>query len=350
MNSPYKLLLLLLLLSLTFVMFFYGVFSIKPSTSTNLVTVNLERIQLEEISRHNTEDNRLNSASKHPPPVWNPEYHFPIIYAVTPTYGRPTQIPELIRLSQTLMQVPQLHWIICEDSNTTSPQLQAFLHHLQLPYTFLLTPMPAKYRTNTKLVNKPKGVAARNAGIQWVRDFAKQGVLYFMDDDNTYDLRLFEEMRWTKRVSMWPVGLVTGLALSSPILRHGRFLGWYDGYLAGRKFAVDMAGFATNIEFLIKVGDVSMPYRAGGEEEGYLKSLHISYSDIEFKANDCTKIYVWHTRTSSPSKGSRMVMHSLYDTTNIRKLQADIVIEPPNEKNNNLSIYDRSVKETLQIK
>ena len=52
---------------------------------------------------------------------------------------------------------------------------------------------------------------------------------------------------------MWPVGLVTGLALSSPILRGGRFMGWYDGYIAGRKFPVDMAGFAVSVDFLKQV-------------------------------------------------------------------------------------------------
>ena len=61
-------------------------------------------------------------------------------------------------------------------------------------------------------------------------------------------------MRWTKKVSMWPVGLVTGLALSSPILRNGRMIGFYDGFQGGRKFPVDMAGFAVNIKYLSSVG------------------------------------------------------------------------------------------------
>ena len=42
--------------------------------------------------------------------------------------------------------------------------------------------------------NKPRGVANRNAGIEWIRHNATEGVVFFGDDDNTYDLRIFEEV------------------------------------------------------------------------------------------------------------------------------------------------------------
>ena len=61
------------------------------------------------------------------------------------------------------------------------------------------------------------------------------------------------QMRWTKRVSMWPVGLVTDFALSTPILKDGRHIGWYDGWISGRKYPVDMAGFAVSVPYLINV-------------------------------------------------------------------------------------------------
>ena len=54
--------------------------------------------------------------------------------------------------------------------------------------------MPNIYK-NKYLQLKPKGVAARVAGIDYVRNISKTGVLYFMDDDNTYDLRVFQEVK-----------------------------------------------------------------------------------------------------------------------------------------------------------
>ena len=52
--------------------------------------------------------------------------------------------------------------------------------------------MPSKYKNSKK--SKPKGVSNRNAGIQWVKEHATSGVVYFADDDNTYDIRLFDEV------------------------------------------------------------------------------------------------------------------------------------------------------------
>ena len=51
--------------------------------------------------------------------------------------------------------------------------------------------MPKKYSTHKK---KPRGVANRNAGLEYVRKHAKEGVVYFGDDDNTYDIQIFEEV------------------------------------------------------------------------------------------------------------------------------------------------------------
>lgn len=53
--------------------------------------------------------------------------------------------------------------------------------------------MPEQYR-NKKKGPKPRGVSNRNRGIQWIRMNATEGVMYFADDDNTYDLEIFYEV------------------------------------------------------------------------------------------------------------------------------------------------------------
>lgn len=60
--------------------------------------------------------------------------------------------------------------------------------------------MPAQYRNKTK-GPRPRGVSNRNKGLQWVRENAYNGVLYFADDDNTYDLDLFNEVNlWRSEI------------------------------------------------------------------------------------------------------------------------------------------------------
>lgn len=46
---------------------------------------------------------------------------------------------------------------------------------------------------------KARGVEQRNAGLEWLRknlneEYQLNGVVFFMDDDNTYSLQIFEEV------------------------------------------------------------------------------------------------------------------------------------------------------------
>ncbi|KAK2705056.1 hypothetical protein QYM36_017183 [Artemia franciscana] len=52
--------------------------------------------------------------------------------------------------------------------------------------------MPEEYASEPGF--KPKGVSNRMAALEWLRsNNITRGVIYFADDDNTYDLELFEE-------------------------------------------------------------------------------------------------------------------------------------------------------------
>ena len=61
----------------------------------------------------------------------------PIIYLVTPTYRRPEQIPDLTRMAQTLLNVPAVHWIVVEDSNSLSTTIASLLKRYGIPHTHL---------------------------------------------------------------------------------------------------------------------------------------------------------------------------------------------------------------------
>lgn len=61
------------------------------------------------------------------------------------------------------------------------------------PAPSFAAPMPERFKRQWfGLI--PKGVANRNGALGWLRQHATEGVLYMADDDNTYDLRIFEEV------------------------------------------------------------------------------------------------------------------------------------------------------------
>ncbi|KYN37726.1 Galactosylgalactosylxylosylprotein 3-beta-glucuronosyltransferase P [Trachymyrmex septentrionalis] len=245
------------------------------------------------------------------------------LFIITPTYRRPEQIPELTRMAHTLMLVKNIHWLVIEDATVATKQVTTLLKRTGLKFDHLIAPMPEKYKL--KKGAKPRGVSNRNRGLQWIRANATEGVFYFADDDNTYDIELFDEIRKTKTVSMFPVGLCTKFGLSSPILKNGKFAGFYDGWVAGRKFPVDMAGFAVNVKFLHQRPNATMPFRAGYEEDGFLKSLApFEPRDAQLLADNCTKVLAWHTQTKKNEPSAPLDM-KLYGATNLVKLKQQIV-------------------------
>ena len=127
----------------------------------------------------------------------------PTIYVITPTHTRPTQKAELTRLSHTLMLVPKIHWIVVEDAGMTSDLVTNLLRSSGLSHSLLNaeTPVYQKLSDTDPNWRKPRGVLQRNKGLEWIRTHVEpteDGVVYFADDDNTYSLDLFREVRHAK--------------------------------------------------------------------------------------------------------------------------------------------------------
>uniref|UniRef100_H2MYZ7 Galactosylgalactosylxylosylprotein 3-beta-glucuronosyltransferase n=1 Tax=Oryzias latipes TaxID=8090 RepID=H2MYZ7_ORYLA len=231
------------------------------------------------------------------PPPWSSG--LPVIFAITPTYSRPVQKAELTRLANTFLHVPNLHWIVVEDSKNTSTLVSHLLQSTGLNYTHLHVETPLKFKfTGGKKRNPPRGTLQRNLALQ-----CHPGVVYFADDDNTYSLQLFEEMRFTTKVSVWPVAFVGGLPYESPkVNSSGKVYGWRVLLDPHRPFAINMAGFAVNLKLILTKPQARFKLtgvKAGYQESSLLKDL-VSLSDLEPKASNCTKVLVWHTRTQTP--------------------------------------------------
>uniref|UniRef100_A0A1B0BGI4 Galactosylgalactosylxylosylprotein 3-beta-glucuronosyltransferase n=1 Tax=Glossina palpalis gambiensis TaxID=67801 RepID=A0A1B0BGI4_9MUSC len=233
----------------------------------------------------------------------------PKIYAITPTYARPQQKAELTRLSHIFILVPNLHWIIVEDSNNSTQLVRNLLEKSGLTQrsSMLHIKTPAAFKLQNKDPNwiKPRGVEQRNLALNWLRtnvDPDKHSIVYFMDDDNAYSAELFVEMSKTKtgRVSVWPVGLVGGLMVEKPILNtdQTQVIGFNSAWRPERPFPIDMAAFAISIDLLFKFPQAIFSYEVqrGYQETEILRHL-TTRQQLQPLANQCRDVLVWHTRT-----------------------------------------------------
>lgn len=98
-----------------------------------------------------------------------------------------------------------------EDSPNKTALVSEFLAHSGLTYTHLHVPTPRdrKLQEGDPSWLKPRGAEQRNEGLRWLRESTggrqrEQGVVYFADDDNTYSIQLFEEVRESYSISLCP--------------------------------------------------------------------------------------------------------------------------------------------------
>lgn len=245
-----------------------------------------------------------------------PAETLPVIYAITPTYYRPLQKAELTRLSQTLMLVPNVYWVIVEDADEVSDLVRGIRKEsgLYKRSVQLQTATPTEFKLKKKDPHwsKPRGVDQRNTGLEWVRrrimDEAsshRPTIVYFMDDDNTYSIELFKEMSKIElgRVGVWPVGLVGGLMVEKPLVNaSGVVTGFNAAWRPDRPFAIDMAGFAFSGELLLTFPKAKFSNEAkGGFQETDFLSQLTKRTALQPLADWCTKVLVWHTRSEPPN-------------------------------------------------
>ncbi|XP_012254442.2 galactosylgalactosylxylosylprotein 3-beta-glucuronosyltransferase I [Athalia rosae] len=240
----------------------------------------------------------------------------PTIYAITPTFARPVQKAELTRLAQTFMHVPTFHWILVEDSVNETVLVSNLLKESGIAYTHLTAVTPPNYKLGRNDPNwkKPRGIEQRNAALKWLRENLgpdDEGIVYFADDDNTYSIKLFEEMEKIRHVGVWPVGLVGGLMVERPLCDKAtnKVIGFNSVWKPDRPFPMDMAGFAVNVKLLLKNKDAwfSFEVPTGYQESEILRQI-TTREQLEPLADFCTKVYVWHTRTEPPKLSSEQLL------------------------------------------
>lgn len=76
----------------------------------------------------------------------------PVIYAITPTYTRYVQKAELTRISQTLKLVPNIHWIVVEDSEEKTDIVRNIILESKIFVTHLNAKTPPFEKLKDKVI------------------------------------------------------------------------------------------------------------------------------------------------------------------------------------------------------
>lgn len=119
------------------------------------------------------------------------------------------------------MHIKNLHWIVVEDGSQTYSTVEKIIQRTTNLYTYISYLTPSNYPSKLIIIQYffclDKGWSQRNAALKFIRDYYKNyqynAVVYFGDDDNAYDIRLFNYIRKVKKVGIWAVGLCKNLNL-----------------------------------------------------------------------------------------------------------------------------------------
>ena len=164
-----------------------------PCQCNNTVTVFVS-------SNENNPSNHDHSPSYSNQRINSSDPNLKTIFVITPTYRRSTQKIDLTMMCNTLMHVPQIVWIIIEDAPKPTSLVTQLLSRCHIKTVHLTVPTSPAYqpKKGARARTKPRGVEQRNAGLSWLRQHYGagncNGVVYFGDDDNKYDLRLFDDV------------------------------------------------------------------------------------------------------------------------------------------------------------
>jgi len=204
------------------------------------------------------------------------------IIFVTPTYPRENRIKYLERSIATFRKVKNFLWILVEDGDRIDDDVKRLLESSGIQYRYLHFG-PTRHW----------GDEQRNAGLLYVKREKLHGIVYLADDDNFYDIRLFNELRKTTKVSILPVGHLGPHGIERPIIANGKIKKW-DAHWLERAFPVDMAGFAFDASLLQAMDGGLFDFTGKGGETEFLSKLVPSPDELEPLCRNCTRCYVWH--------------------------------------------------------
>ncbi|KAL6614746.1 hypothetical protein ACP70R_037016 [Stipagrostis hirtigluma subsp. patula] len=231
------------------------------------------------------------------------------LIVVTATSVRPHQAYYLNRLAHVLRNVPPpLLWIVAEWPYQ-SRETAEILRSSGVMYRHLIC---NRNTTNTRKII----VCQKNNAIFHIKKHRLDGIVHFADEERTYSVDLFEEMRKIRRFGTWPVAVHVEakyrVVLEGPLCRGNQVTGWHTNQRRGvaRRFPIGFSGFAFNSTILWDPQRWNSPTlesiilhsggRGGLQESRFIEKLVEDESQMEGLADNCTRILVWNFDLEPP--------------------------------------------------
>ena len=119
------------------------------------------------------------------------------MYVIMPTYKRAIQRSLLVMQIQVLSKASGIHLILSEESPRKTVWIRYLLLRSNMHYSHIAChPLTYVCTTCSKADARPKGLSGRNCALDWLKNNKiMTGIIYFADDDNFYDIKLFNEVR-----------------------------------------------------------------------------------------------------------------------------------------------------------
>uniref|UniRef100_A0A7S2RPF5 Galactosylgalactosylxylosylprotein 3-beta-glucuronosyltransferase n=1 Tax=Mucochytrium quahogii TaxID=96639 RepID=A0A7S2RPF5_9STRA len=219
-----------------------------------------------------------------------------MVYVVTPTYDRITQKADLTRMAQALMLNAHVYWVVIEDTSHSNGKLTHRVRKLLVEANIAFAHVGSMSPKQSNF----RGIAQRNKGLDVVRSVGIPGTIYFGDDDNAYDYRIFDDIRNIKGLGVFASGFSGDGNYERCLVdskNRSKVVGFVSKYDGQRKFKLDMGGFAFSTELLATKGD-NFHFDEDSLKKGQLESSIVgtfvdSFDQLEPVGN-CTQVRFWH--------------------------------------------------------
>lgn len=219
-------------------------------------------------------------------------------------------------------------WVVVEDAAEPDFAINDLLDTTEVDYHYLAAQSPSD--------SEHRGLAQRNAALDWIASSGIEGVIYFADDDNAYRPSLWRGLRRLpiSSYTILPVGNVgyfgwEGPIWSEPVGGKSRIEQWTCDFCP-RRWNVDMSGFAFGTEVLRQSPSLrfNASSRSGFLETDLLQRIEGTRADLKLLPELTEAVQVWHN-LGTPFRGAAFYDASWTTVGTVgRKMQnaSDIVL------------------------